>query len=601
MKISKASCGVVIACIALVSIVTFPLPFCATTHIPGFYSSDEPYAALWNFWWLKHAFQENISPESCDLVAAPFGLGNCKSGYPFWNFINAWLSILTSNVAAYSVEVLFSFFASWLTMYYLMRYVSGSSLAAFFSACVFAFCPYHFSRSWQHLGLAQIQWMPLYILSLLKLRERASLRNLGMGVVAIFLVFSFELHYAYFMFIATAVFVFYSLAYFRRFDKAEARFWGFTLVTLVAGVLFALPALSGLDLKQLFFAKKSLQPAVWGIVRPFENLFAQSARPLSYLLPSHAHPFFGRLTEVFLGNFIYGESMTEHTLYLGWIPLVLACIALKRRRGIRESAWGPPKNFYIGFFAVLGITAWLFSQPPWWQVGPVKLYMPSFFMYKVLPMFRAYCRFGIVVMLAVAVLAGFGLLFFLERFRTRGAKAAAALLLCAGVLFEFWNYPPYKVIDVSRVPAAYSWLAAQPGDLTIAEYPLDLEGPNEVYKFYQTKHMKKIINGTIPHTPAHAFSETIVRLSEAHTAAALKRMGVRYVLVHKEAYLKTELSADSEELQNIPRNPGLKLIGSFVAEECPREGVLCLQKTGEIEVYEVVVKMNTALLNQLTN
>ena len=48
--------------------------------------------------------------------------------------------------------------------------------------------------------------------------------------------------------------------------------------------------------------------------------------------------------------------------------------------------------------------------------------MPSFFMYKILPMFRAYCRFGIVVELAVAVLAGFGLKFFLRDLSHREQK-----------------------------------------------------------------------------------------------------------------------------------------------------------------------------------
>ena len=140
-------------------------------------------------------------------------------------------------------------------------------------------------------------------------------------------------------------------------------------------------------------------------------------------------------------------------------------------------------DFYIGFFIFLAVVAWLFSQPPWWKFGPIKIYMPSFFMYKILPMFRAYCRFGIVVMLAVAVLAGYGLKFILERFKTQKAKIAITCLFAGLVLFEFWNWPPYKVIDVSKVPPVYYWLKEQPGDFVIAEYPLDADSPNEMYKF----------------------------------------------------------------------------------------------------------------------
>jgi hypothetical protein len=208
-------------------------------------------------------------------------------------------------------------------------------------------------------------------------------------------------------------------------------------------------------------------------------------------------------------------------------------------------------------------------------------------MYKILPMYRAYCRFGIVVMLAVAVLAGFGFNFVLERFKSQKTKIAITSLFCGLVLFEFWNWPPFKVIDVSKLPAVYYWLKGQPGDIVVAEYPLDADSPNEMYKFYQTEHEKKIINGAIPGTYANQVSQTIKKLSEPKTAGRLRGMGVRYVLVHRDGYLDTELIEEKEELDRIPRNPGLKLVKSFPGEECPKRDMLCVQKTGQIDVYEV--------------
>ena len=151
-------------------------------------------------------------------------------------------------------------------------------------------------------------------------------------------------------------------------------------------------------------------------------------------------------------------------------------------------------------------------------------------MYKILPMFRAYCRFGIVVMFAVAVLAGFGLYFILERFKSYKIKIAILCLFCGLVLFEFWNWPPYKVIDVSRVPAVYYWLKGQPENFVIAEYPLDTSSPSEKYKFYQITHEKKIINGTIPGTYANKLAESLTRLSDPYTAGVLKWLGVKYAI-----------------------------------------------------------------------
>lgn len=208
-------------------------------------------------------------------------------------------------------------------------------------------------------------------------------------------------------------------------------------------------------------------------------------------------------------------------------------------------------------------------------------------MYKALPMFRAYCRFGIVLMLAVAVLAGWGLRFILDRFKTQKTKIAVTALFSGLVLFEFWNYPPYKIIDLSRAPEAYYWLKSEPADFVIAEYPLDTRGPNEKYKFFQTVHEKKMINGTIPGTYPNKVANSIIKLSDLNTARTLKWMGVKYVLVHRKDYLKTDLLEDKQELEDIPKGPGLKFIRSFPAEGCPQEAMLCVRDAGAIDVYEV--------------
>jgi len=156
------------------------------------------------------------------------------------------------------------------------------------------------------------------------------------------------------------------------------------------------------------------------------------------------------------------------------------------------------------------------------------------------------------------------------------------------IIFEFWNYPPLKVIDVSRVPAAYYWIKGQPGDFTIAEYPLDIEGPNELYKFFQTIHQKKIINGTTPGTYAHQVAQSATRLSEHTTTGLLRQMGVKFVLVHREKYLNSGLTSEEEELAMISRNADLRLIKSFPLQECPTKEIMCVAKSGPVDVYELI-------------
>ncbi|MFA5145040.1 MAG: hypothetical protein WC723_03430 [Candidatus Omnitrophota bacterium] len=432
--------------------------------------------------------------------------------------------------------------------------------------------------------------MPLFVFMLLKLNEKRNIKYTILLTISFILVANFDYYYAYFMFLASILFMVY--IFLRERSKSIALI-KLLILAFVCALLFILPGI--FSILMMFFSHSVEKTIVIkGYVRPFEDLFSQSARPLSYFLPATVHPVFGKFTEQFIGSSLYGISFTEHTLYLGWVPMILAFVAVRRWRRDRKvqgqspSGTVPSESFYIGFFIFLTILAWLFSQPPWWKIGTIKIFMPSYFMYKILPMFRAYCRFGIVLMLAVAVLAGFGLKFILERFKSYKSRISITVLACGLVLFEFWNWPPYKVIDVSKVPAVYYWLEGQHKDVIIAEYPLDINGPNEMYKFYQTVHEKRMINGTIPGTEANRTAKTLANLSQKQTTAKLKEWGVSYVLVHKDGYVRVGLVEDKQEFEKIPQNTDLKLIKRFSAQECPDKDIMCVSKTGPIDVYEVI-------------
>ena len=524
-------------------------------------------------------------------MATPFGLNLAlMPAYPVADSINKFLSIDFGGIVTYNLDILVSYILTAIFMYLLVYKLTSNKLSSFFASVIFTFCPYHIARTWQHPGLAQIQWFPLYILSLCNLRERATKKNIIFCAVSFSLAALFNYYYAYFAFIAMLAFAVFVLASDKKSSLKAIRA---IFISLLAAFLLLSPIILPI-IKKALFAPKTENLVAGGYLRQFSNLFEQSAKPLSYFLPATVHPVFGKFTENFVGTRFYGMSLTEHTLYLGWVPLLLALYTIRiwrKNKKLRITNYGlritKQDNFYIGFFIFLAIVAWFFSQPPWWQIGALKIYMPSFFMYKILPMFRAYCRFGVIVMLAVSVLAGFGIKFILGRFKNQKIRIVVTSLFCGLVLFEFWNWPPYKVIDVSGVPAVYYWLKRQPGTFIIAEYPLDADSPNEMYRFYQTVHEKKIINGTIPGTYANKVAQVIRKLSQPQTTGILKWMGVEYVLVHRQGYTSTGLVDDSEELNKIPEKPGLKLIKSFSSQECRRKDIMCVQKSGPIDVYEV--------------
>jgi len=603
----KKNILIFIVFILLIVIVTFPLVFKITTHIPGFFSTDEIFGSLWNSWRIKYSIENNFPLRHTPLIAHPFGLDLYFPGYNsyIWTGLTYLLSELTTPTFTWSSQILLNIFLSASFTYLLILYLTRNRLASFFGGLVFSFCPYQFMRVWQHLGLTYNQWIPLCLLTAVLLKERGQRKYSLLFLISLLLLLSFDFVIMYLETIALLSFFIYLIFYHWRVKIFRDKYilkedFMFIKKIIFAGLITAIilsPQFFPIIKNRLELSSTTPASAHNPYHRPFEDLFTQSAKPLSYFLPAAVHPIFGKFTEQFIGSRLYGISFTEHTLYLGWIPLILAFIAFRKWRKRRQSSV-INEDFYMGFFIFLAIVAWFFSQPPWWKFGPIKIFMPSFFIYKILPMYRAYCRFGIVVMLAVAVLAGFGLKFILERFKTKRAKIAITAFFCGLVLFEFWNYPPFKVIDVSKVPQVYYWLKEEPGDFVIAEYPLDSDSPNEMYKFYQTKHEKKIINGTIPGTYANKVANTITKLSDLNTAGRLKWMGVKYVLVHKDDYLKTELVEQIEELDKISNNPGLKFIKSFSTQECPRKDIMCVQKTGPIDVYEVVAEPIAPLIKK---
>ncbi|MCX5713523.1 MAG: hypothetical protein NT033_01650 [Candidatus Omnitrophica bacterium] len=578
-------------------VFTYPLIIIKIgSYIPAFFSTDETFGALWDSWRIKYSLLHGISVTKTNFVAYPFGINLYASAFIsyLWLALTYLLSFALTPVLCFNIQGLFNICSMGFFCYILVYQLTGSRAGAIFSGIAYAFCPYQFSRLWQHLGLTYNQWIPLVLLSLVALKVKNSRGVKVLLFISLLLAFSFDFSVMYFTTIVIASFLIYFIAYSWRSRSNDLNSWNNALVYLknvfligLLVLLILLPQILPIIINRMKLSAATLASASNSYHRSFEDLFAQSARPLSYFLPAASHPVFGGFTEQFIGTDFYGESFTEHALYLGWIPLILAFVAFRAWRK-KKTTLSKDNSFYIGFYVLLAAVAWLFSQPPWWKIGPVKIIMPSFFMYKLLPMFRAYCRFGIIVMFAVAVLAGFGLRIVLERFKKRASKMAVAGLILSVLVFEFWNYPPFKVIDVSKVPAVYYWLKGQPGNFSVVEYPLDTGGPNELYKFYQTKHEKRIINGSVPGSYANNFAQGIKDLSSSRTALLLHGMGVKYAIVHRQDYLESDLIQDKEELSKIPLNPDLRLVESFPAEECPDKGIMCVQKTGAIDVYEVI-------------
>ncbi|MFH2146190.1 MAG: DUF3108 domain-containing protein [Candidatus Omnitrophota bacterium] len=561
IKIFKKELFVVSGYILLSIYATFPVILKFNSAFYGM--ANDPLAWMWKFWWLKHSHVKGLDSSFCNILAYPFGV-KMPVFYPIWEPIYRCLSILTGEVITYNLQIMSGFFLSGLAMYMLVFYCTKNRLASFFAGVVLMLCPYHFARSWEHLGLANMHWMVFYMLSLFILnKERTYKSAIICGLCLGLISHLSNLYYLYFMLIFSAIFIIYKSIYRIIINKKVQAQDGFKAIKLAAIVIIIafvmiLPQINSFTQNLASGSEDKFK--IKDISRPFSQLFADSARPLNYFLPTEYNPILGGLTRFFVGTPLYGEnSGGEQSLYLGIIPLFFAFIGYKKWQDKKHAGGLESKqDFLIRFWSMVFLAFMICSFSPYFRISSnFFIPFPSYFLYKIFPMFRNYARMGAVVMIAVCVLAGFGLKAVLETFSSRRKQFAVVSLVCCAVLFEFLNIPPYRITNVNKIPEACQWMREQPEETVIAEYPIDAD--ERPYLFYQRIHEKSLVNGAPRGTYADEVRQKILDIENGTTAGILSFLGAKYVLVHKDRYRNYEGGVILGGVPDLTNQKGLKL------------------------------------------
>ena len=222
------------------------------------------------------------------------------------------------------------------------------------------------------------------------------------------------------------------------------------------------------------------------------------------------------------------------------VSLLALCLVLILRRYLFVR-WGPggmlPRVAHPQcLYAVLLATAVLLS---FGRSGPYR------YLFRFVPGFdglRVPARFAVFVMLALSLLAAFGVAAILQRFSIRGRwLLTAAIVLALGL--EFARFPlPYREVPVGNdVPAVYRWLASQPGELAIAHYPYR-QRRERLWMYFSTYHWKRLVNGYSGYEPpAHrTFRRESCVFPTSDSIGTLEEQGVRYVIFHPGLYRRQE-------------------------------------------------------------
>jgi len=371
---------------------------------------------------------------------------------PVTDITGTLLARATDPVAAYNWLILLSFPLAAVATYLLARHVALSQPAALLAALAYAFSPFHLAQAAYHPHIAQTQWMPLYVLALWRCLDAATpaaVAFLGLATLAVTLSNFYGGLIA--AVITPAAMAAYWLVMPAHKRPAHAlAITGFSLALLAAaGVAYASYAAPGVIVDRTIVAV------------PRVELFHYSAKWWSYLVPPIAHPLFGPSVQRMWDAAGVRDGLLEQQVSLGWGIVALAGVAVGRwlwHVRSRQSACGVRVPVLIAVAA----TALVCSLSPERMIGTQVVFAPSALLYLVLPMFRAYARFGVVVQLMAALLAGVGV-DFLRRAGTRGAQAACVVLVIVAV--SEYAVAPWALWRDVLPTTAHRWVAGQPGDV----------------------------------------------------------------------------------------------------------------------------------------
>ncbi len=150
---------------------------------------------------------------------------------------------------------------------------------------------------------------------------------------------------------------------------------------------------------------------------------------------------------------------------------------------------------------------------------------------------RVPSRYAVFVILAVAVLAGWGLDFLWRKLKPRALRVALAALLLLAVNAEYLCLPQRLMsFPVGRdIPPTYLWLAEQKGDFAVIELPMSGDIIHEAgYMYFSLFHKKKIMNGYSGFIPPTA--DFVHELFQDYPSRAsldlLQNLGIKYVIFH---------------------------------------------------------------------
>lgn len=464
---------------------TFPLILNLNHSIFGV--PGDSYGVIWAFWWNMNHPIEWAAPAQPTLLAAARIMG-----------------ILLNEVTIYNLLILISYPLSGFAVYLIVHYFTKNEAASFLAGLIYILSPYHIYQSYVHLSLAMIAWLPFYFYALLLwLKDPRFWRAIISGFILALVILD-NYYYGYFALLLTIFFVIGLLVQIYRgklsFSKAISQGIVAIVITGLTTAPFIIPTLLGGNADNFD--------------RPLRELFVFRAQLWNFFLPTITHSIFGGSVYRLTRPMLEGSNYFERTLFLGYIPLLLALFG----------AWRTRKEWLTYLLLALFLVSLTISTAPIWLATSLHEWFPAF---------RVYSRLGILSLMAVSILAGIGIASISKRTRSGLLYTAIGLLIAA----EFYPLLPAPMIDVTTVAPYASALNARPTG-QVAIYPMTTADELRTTEYLSdSRHFgQPLFNAISPDFHNERLYSKIINPNDPKAAKLLHELGVRYILIRKDIY-----------------------------------------------------------------
>ncbi|HUY70089.1 MAG TPA: hypothetical protein VMV00_00790 [Candidatus Baltobacteraceae bacterium] len=400
----------------LIALVMFyPITSHITSVTPG--TGGDSYINLWSIWWVNYAtFNLHTSIYFSNFIFWPFGVN-----LVYWTQtpLQALLTLplqAVNLIFAYNIMLFAGFAATGLGMYLLADYIVKNKYAAFIAGLIFTFSSVHIAQGLAHIDFIQLEWIPLFVFFALRTLNgyKSYFDILGMAACFALATLMGVIEESLMLLLVLILIIIAFLIYRNTRKLILSKNFAISMVLFLV-LAFIIGSWNFIPIIHSIGAPGGVATAQGG--NDIQHNMIWSTNLLSFFVPSFYNGiFYGLSGSAPVYNALYAPDPTERVAYVGFLAIILGLFGIYKN-------W-KQSRLWVAFAVIFG---WL-SLGPLLQIGSDITGVPTlYYLYHFIPLLnviREPGRFNILLIMAVAVLAAFGVKSLLERMES-GAKAIA--------------------------------------------------------------------------------------------------------------------------------------------------------------------------------